>query len=127
MVALVEKENVCAIEGDCIQGLFALHSWQQPRVHTPLLSHASGRRRRRHRTPPGILSPAPSGPGPRLAIGPSILACLAPSCQSACLMSAYEQTRDCQVAVHPCHGDRVGYCHRRAIKGGPWISKVTKP
>lgn len=62
---------------------------------------------------------APSGRGRGSPSGPQSVPAL-PACR--CLMSAYEQTFDCQVAVPPRHADQPEFCHccsnPGASKGG---------
>lgn len=77
-----------------------IHEWQQ-------------------RTPPGVLVTAPSGPS---QCSPSHPQSVPRVPVWRCLMSTYEQTFNCQVALPPDHADQAGFCHCRsnpgASKGG---------
>ncbi|CAK6968290.1 Hypothetical predicted protein [Scomber scombrus] len=66
------------------------------------------------RTPPGILVMAPSGRGQGSPSGLQSVPTVPVWC---CLMSAYEQTFDCQVALPPRHADQAGFCHCRSNSG----------
>lgn len=122
----MKRTNVCSSKGNWIVCLFILSL-----VGNMLCPHSSSSRTSpqsfvheashewQQRTPPGILVMAPSGRGQGSPSGPQSVPTLPVWC---CLMSAYEQTFDCQVAVPPRHADQAGFCHccsnPGASKGG---------
>lgn len=121
--------SVCYSEGNwnvCLFILFLVGNVLRPRSsssHTsqtspPSFVHEASHEWQR-RTPPGILVTAPSGRGQGSPSGPQSVPTLPVWC---CLMSAYEQTFDCQVALPPRHADQAGICYccsnPGASKGG---------
>lgn len=124
----MKRMNVCSGEGDLnvfsFPSLLATCSGHTPLPPTPpkpppqSFAHEASHEWQQ-RTPPGILVMPPSGRGQGLPSGPQSVPTLPVWC---CLMSAYEQTFDCQVALPPRHADQAGFCrccsNLGASKGG---------